>query len=188
MLAGLATALLCPDAGDGLMAGLDTGDLLVAGAAELETAEAGVPATRVALPVSLLGSADLAWGLAAVLPSAFVVAPTLVSPMERATGLSAAGLAAAFTGAVAAVLAVVAGDDVPVDFTTIFCTGWAAVGFTDAGTADFLATAGVVLTAAFVVTLLAVLATGLVPALLDFSPCSCCFAADSNKPRTSWEA
>ena len=125
--------MLCPDAGDGLMAGLDTGDLLVAGAAELETAEAGVPATGVALPVSLLGSADLAWGLAAVLPSAFVVAPTLVSPMERATGLSAAGLAAAFTGAVAAVLAVVAGDDVPVDFTTVFCTGWAAVGFTDAG-------------------------------------------------------
>ncbi len=97
MLAGLVGALPCPDAGGELVADLEAGDLLVAGVAELETADAGVPAALVALPGSLRGSTDLAWGLAA---SAFAAAPTLVSPTERAaglavTGFSAAGLAAA---------------------------------------------------------------------------------------------
>lgn len=78
MLAGLVGALPCPDAGDELVADLaadllageagadlPAGDLLVAGVAERETAAAGIPAALVALPVSLLGSTDLAWGLAA---------------------------------------------------------------------------------------------------------------------------
>lgn len=102
-----------------------------------------------------------------------------------------AGLAAGFTGAVVAVvafLAVVPADDVSVDFAAFFLAGWAVLCLADAGAVDFLATAGVVLAAAFVAALLAVSATGLSSALLEFSPCSCCLAAASNKPNTSSEA
>lgn len=51
-VAGRATELVVTD--------VEAGDLLVAGAAELAAPDTGVPAVLVALPVSLLGSADLA--------------------------------------------------------------------------------------------------------------------------------